>query len=130
MNTGQRAWNSELSSIDTTILLCGVLTCRQHFQDAQIQNLATQIYQRVNWPWMLNGGATLSMGWTPENGFIATRWDYSELMMIYLLAISSPTNPIPASSWQAIQRPVLTYQGRLITSLGAPLFIHQYSRVV
>jgi hypothetical protein len=129
MNTGQRAWNCELSSIDTTILLCGVLTCRQHFQDAQIQNLATQIYQRVNWPWMLNGGVTLSMGWTPENGFITNRWDiYCELMMLYLLAIGSPTNPIPASSWQAIQRPVLNYQGlTYITNLSAPLFIHQYS---
>jgi hypothetical protein len=129
MNTGQRAPNSEVSSIDTAILLCGVLTCRQYFQDAQIQDLATQLYQRVNWVWMLNGGATLSMGWTPENGFITTRWNtYSELMMLYLLAIGSPTNPIPASSWQAIQRPVLTYQGlTYITNLSAPLFIHQYS---
>jgi len=75
MNTGQRALNSEVSSIDTAILLCGVLTCRQHFQDAQIQNLATQIYQRVNWPWMLNGGVTFSQGWTPENGFFTTLWD-------------------------------------------------------
>ena len=129
MNTGQRAPNSEVSSIDTAILLCGVLTCRQYFQDAQIQDLATQIYQRVNWVWMLNGGPTFSMGWTPENGFITTRWDtYSELMMLYLLAIGSPTNPIPASSWQAIQRPVLAYQGlTYITNLSAPLFIHQYS---
>jgi len=129
MNTGQRALNSEVSSIDTAILLCGVLTCRQHFQDAQIQNLATQIYQRVNWPWMLNGGVTFSQGWTPENGFFTTRWDtYSELMMLYLLAIGSPTNPVPASSWQAILRPVLTYQGlTYITNLSAPLFIHQYS---
>src|ERR1700722_2292732 len=129
MNTGQRARQSEVSSIDTSILLCGVLTCRQFFQDAQIQDLATQIYDRVNWVWMLNGGPTFSMGWTPENGFITTRWDtYSELMMLYLLAIGSPTNPIPASSWQAIQRPVLAYQGlTYITNLSAPLFIHQYS---
>ena len=130
MNTGQRAPNSEVSSIDTAILLCGVLTCRQYFRDAQIQDLAAQIYQRVNWPWMLNGGTTFSMGWTPENGFITTRWDsYSELMMLYLLAIGSPTNPIPASSWRAILRPVLTYQGlTYITNMSAPLFIHQYSQ--
>ena len=130
-NTGERAPNSEVSSIDTAILLCGVLTCRQYFQDAQIQDLATQIYQRVNWPWMLNGAPTFSMGWTPENGFITTRWDtYSELMMLYLLAIGSPTYPIPASSWQAIQRPVFTYQNlTYITNLSAPLFIHQYSHV-
>ncbi|MBI3646368.1 MAG: hypothetical protein HY233_10435 [Acidobacteriales bacterium] len=129
MNTGARAFNSELSSIDTSILLCGVLTCRQYFQDAQIQSLATQIYNRVNWPWMLNGGAAFSMGWTPENGFITSRWDtYSELMMIYLLAIGSPTNPVPASSWDAFARPTLTYQGlTYITNMSAPLFIHQFS---
>ena len=129
MDTGARAWNSEVSSIDSSILLCGVLTCRQYFQDAQIQSLTSQIYQRVNWPWMLNGGTTFSMGWTPENGFITTRWDtYSELMMIYLLAIGSTTNPVAASSWNAFARPSLTYQGlTYITNLGAPLFIHQYS---
>ena len=129
MNTGARVWNSEVSSIDTSILLCGVLTCRQYFQDAQIQSQATQIYNRVNWPWMLNGGATIAMAWTPENGFTPTRWDtYSELMMIYLLAIGSTTHPIPSSSWDAFARPTLAYQElTYITNLNAPLFIHQYS---
>jgi len=129
MNTGQRAGNSEVSSIDSTILMCGILTCRQHFQDQQIVNMATQLYQQVNWPWMLNGGSTFSLGWTPENGFLTGRWDtYSELMMLYLLAIGATVNPIPASAWQAFSRPLLTYQGlTYITNLNAPLFIHQYS---
>ncbi len=129
MNTGARVWSSEVSSIDTSILLCGVLTCRQYFQDAKIQSLASQIYNRVNWPWMLNGGSAFSMGWTPENGFISTRWDtYSELMMLYLLAIGSTTSPVPASAWDAFTRPSFTYQGlTYITNLYAPLFIHQYS---
>jgi hypothetical protein len=129
MNTGARVRSSEVSSIDTSILLCGVLACRKYFQDAQIQSLATQIYDRVNWPWMLNGGATFSQGWTPENGFITARWDtYSELMMLFLLAIGSTTNPVPASSWDAFARPTLTYKGlTYITNLTAPLFIHQYS---
>jgi hypothetical protein len=129
MESGARAFNSEVSSIDTSILLCGILTCRQYFQDAQIQSMASQIYDRVNWPWMLNGGAAFSMGWTPEDGFITTRWDtYSELMMIYLLAIGSTTNPVPASAWDAFDRPTYTYQGlTYITNLYAPLFIHQYS---
>jgi hypothetical protein len=129
MNTGQRAGNSEVSSIDSTILMCGILTCRQHFQDQQIVNMATQLYQQVNWPWMLNGGSTFSLGWTPENGFLAGRWDtYSELMMLYLLAIGATVNPIPASAWQAFSRPSLTYQGlTYITNTSAPLFIHQYS---
>jgi hypothetical protein len=128
MTTGARALDSELSSIDTAILLCGVLTCRQYFQDAQIQSLATQLYEQVNWAWMLNGGTTLSQGWTPENGFLPTRWDtYSELMMLYLLAMGSPTYPIPASSWQAWSRPSLTYQGLTYITPAAPLFVHQYS---
>ena len=129
MNTGARAWNCEVSSIDTSILLCGVLTCRQYFQDAQIQSMATQIYNRVNWPWMLNGGDAFSMGWTPEKNFITDRWDvYCELMMLYLLAIGSTTNPVPASAWDAFTRPSFTYQGlTYITNQSAPLFIHQYS---
>ncbi len=129
MNTGQRAYRSEVSSIDTAILMCGILTCRQHFKDQQIVSLATQLYQRVNWQWMLNGGTALSMGWTPEKGFITARWNaYCELMMLYLLAIGATVNPIPASAWQGFTRPTLTYQGlTYITDLHAPLFIHQYS---
>ncbi|HEY4683102.1 MAG TPA: glucoamylase family protein [Candidatus Acidoferrales bacterium] len=129
MNTGARAWQSELSSIDSAILLCGVLTCRQHFNTTtEIVNLATQIYQRFDFNWMLNGGPTLSMGWTPESEFLPYRWDtYSELMMLYLQAIGSTTFPIPASSWDAWARPTLSYQGLTYISPNAPLFVHQYS---
>jgi hypothetical protein len=126
--TGARAFNSEISSIDSAILLCGVLTCRQHFIDATIIDLATQLYQRVDWAWMLNGGPAFSQGWTPEGGFLTTRWDsYNELMMLYLLAIGSPTHPIPASSWQAWSRPVVQFQGLTYIAGASPLFIHQYS---
>jgi len=129
MTTGARAFNSEVSSIDTAILLCGALMCRQHFsQDPQIPGLATQIYNKVNFAWMLDGGTTLSMGWTPEKGFITARWDtYNELMMLYLLGMASPTFPIPVSSWGAWTRPSFTYQGFTYISSGAPLFTHQYS---
>ena len=131
MTTGARAFTSEVSSIDTAILLCGVLMCREYFsQDPQIPALATQIYTNVNFNWMLNGGPTLSMGWTPENGFLAARWDhYSELMMLYLLAMAAP-NPafaIPASSWTAWTRPTINYQGLSYISGSDPLFVHQYS---
>ena len=128
MNTGARAFNSELSSIDTALLLCGVLTARAYFNDANITSLATQIYNRVNWPWMLNGGTAFSMGWKPESGFLSSRWDtYCELMMIYLLAIGSPTYPVPASTWDAFTRPTLNYQGISYITTSAPLFIHQFS---
>lgn len=135
MTTGVRAFSSEVSSIDTAILLCGVLMCREYFADATIQNLATQIYSNVNFAWMLgdNSGTTqptLCMGWTPENGFLAGRWDhYSELMMLYLLAMAAP-NPafaIPASSWAAWSRPAIQYQGLSYISGSDPLFVHQYS---
>lgn len=128
MNTGARAFNSEVSSIDSAILMCGILTCRQHFTDPALVDLATQLYERVDWAWMLNGGATLSMGWTPESGFLAGRWDtYNESMMLYLLAMGSPTHPIPAASWQAWTRPMVQFQGLSYIAGASPLFIHQYS---
>jgi hypothetical protein len=128
MNTGQRWAQSELSSIDTSLLLCGVLTARQYFQDAMIQDLATKIYARVDWPWMMNGGPTFSMGWMPESGFLAARWEhYCELMMIYLLGIGSTTKPVSPDSWNAWTRPTVTFQGLTYISGNDPLFTHQYS---
>jgi hypothetical protein len=128
VKTGQPLINSEVSSVDTAILLCGVLTCRAYFNDPRITDLATQLYNRVDWPWMLNGGKTFSMGWHPSTGFIATRWDhYSELMMLYLLAIGSPTHPVPAESWSAFTRPSVKYGVFEFISGRDPLFVHQYS---
>ncbi len=126
--TGARAWQSEVSSIDTAILLCGVLSCRQHFADHEIQELATKIYDRMDWQWLLGSGPFLSHGWTPERGFLAARWDtYCEHMMLYLLAIGARQHAIPASAWQAWQRPVMNYAGYSYIDVEAPLFIHQYS---
>jgi hypothetical protein len=128
-SSGARAFKCELSSIDTALLICGVLTARQHFSsNAAIVAAATQLYQQVNWPWMLNGGETLSMGWTPESGFINSRWShYCELMMLYLLGIGSPAFALPPASWKAWTRPSITYQGITYISAGDPLFTHQYS---
>jgi hypothetical protein len=129
IESGQRWSKCELSSIDTSLLLCGVLTARQHFADQQIKDLATQIYERVDWPWMLNGGKTFSMGWHPESGFLNARWEhYCELMMIYLLAIGSPTHPVPPDTWNAWTRPTIKFQGIEYISGNDPLFTHQYSQ--
>lgn len=126
--TGERLWRSELSSIDTAWLLCGVLTARQHFQDAEVQQLATELYHRVDWPWMLDGGRMFRHGWKPESGFLPYRWDtYSELMALYLLALGSPSHPVPADTWQAWRRPRLNYEGLEFIFARAPLFVHQYS---
>ena len=129
IDTGERIDKNEVSSIDTSLLLCGVLTARAHFQDdAEIQQLATTIYERVDWPWMLNGRDTFSMGWHPETGFIETRWDeYNELMMIYLLAIGSPTHPVSPSTWDAWTRPVVRFEGFTYISGHDPLFTHLFS---
>jgi hypothetical protein len=128
VKTGKPLINSEISSIDTAILLCGVLTARAYFNDSRITDLATQLYNRVDWPWMLNGGQTFSMGWRPETGFISTRWDhYSELMMLYLLAIGSPTHPVPPESWSAFTRPPMTFGPYTYISGRDPLFVHQFS---
>ena len=126
--TGERVWKCELSSIDTALLLCGVLTARQHFRNTEIRRLGEQIYHRVDWRWMMNGSDTLSHGWKPESGFLKSHWDhYCELMMLYLLAIGAPSNAAPAESWHAFTRPVFDYKGYKFISSKDPLFIHQYS---
>ena len=126
--SGERAWKCELSSIDTAILLCGVLTTRQHFKNAEIRRLAQQIYFRVDWKWMMSRSNLLSHGWKPESGFLKSNWDhYCELMMLYLLAIGAPANAAPAESWDAFSRPVFEYKGLQFISSKDPLFIHQYS---
>jgi len=128
MDNGERLWGCEVSSIDTSLLLCGVLSARLHFADSEIQDLATKIYERVDWPWMLNGGKAFSMGWHPEEGFLNARWEhYCELMMIYLLAMGSPTHPVPAAAWDAFTRPKVTVEGIEYISGNDPLFTHQYS---
>jgi hypothetical protein len=131
VRTGAREWQSEISSIDTALLLAGVLTARQYFsQDEDIVRLATLIYERVDFPWMLNGHPTiLSHGWKPESGFLQARWAvYSEHMILYLLAIGSPTHPISPDSWYAWVRNPITYRGYTYIYGAPPLFIHQYSQ--
>lgn len=128
--TGERRWNSETSSIDTALLLAGVLTARQFFrEDAEVRRLSTLIYERVDFRWMLAGHPTLlSHGWRPESGFIPTRWDtYSEHLILQLLAVGSPTHPVTPRVWRAWTRKRITYAGYTFISDG-PLFIHQYTQ--
>ena len=127
--TGERIWECELSSVDSALLLCGVLHARACFPaDLEIQTLATELYERVDWPWFLNGRETLSMGWRPGAGFLKSHWDhYSELMLIYLLGLGSPTHPLPSGSWRAWSRPERTLEGERFIWSPAPLFAHQFS---
>jgi hypothetical protein len=129
--TGERRWNSEVSSIDTALLLAGVLTVRQCFaSDAETVRLATKIYERVDFRWMLNGHPLLlSHGWKPETGFLKARWDtYSEDTILYVLAIASPAHPVSPASWYALWRDRYRYEGfSYFTTIGVPLFMHQYA---
>lgn len=128
--TGERRWRSELSSIDTALLLGGVLTVKNCFKDdKEIVALAGKIFDRVDFQWMLNGDPyLLSHGWRPESGFIPNRWhDYSEQMMLYLLAIGSPKSPIPARAWYAWERTWQEYGQYRFLAAVSPLFIHQFS---
>ena len=129
VDTGERLWDSEVSSIDTAILLCGVLTCRQHFQNREIQELARLIFDRVDWTWLSEDTAILPHGWTPETGFLPYRWnEYSEMMMMYLLGLGSTTHPLPADTWNAWKRTRFEYDDIPYIGSFAPLFVHQYSQ--
>lgn len=129
--TGERRWKSEVSSIDSALLLAGILTARQYFRDdPEIVRLATRIYERVDFRWMLNGHPLLlSHGWKPETGFLKPRWDtYSEETILLLLGIGSPTHSISPESWYALWRDRYRYEGfAYFTTIGVPLFMHQYS---
>ncbi len=140
MDTGRRAWESELSTIDTTFLVAGALLAAQYFSgsgpaEAEIRTLADALYRRVEWDWALNpDGAdrpvpAISHGWTPEDGFIPHRWEgYSEALLLYALALGSPTHPVPEGSYAAWLE---TYDWRTLYGTehlyAGPLFIHQLS---
>jgi hypothetical protein len=129
--TGERRWQSEVSSIDTALLLAGVLSARQCFgEDAQIGRLAGFLYERVDFPWMLAGDpGLLSMGWKPETGFLASRWDgHYEQPLLVLLGIGSPTRALAPASWLAWPRAWVEYAGYRYVAGASPLFVHQYSQ--
>ena len=107
-----------------------MLTARGYFRDdAEIVRLASGVYDRVDFRWMLNGHPSLlSHGWRPETGFIRNRWDtYSEHLILILLAVGSRNHSIPPASWRAWERRRITYAGYNYMHAHPPLFIHQFS---
>lgn len=103
METGERVWNCEISTIDTTYLLAGALAASMYFdrqtkQESEIRRLAEELYARADWHWAQNGGLTVTHGWKPETGFIRYRWTgYSEALILYILGLASPTFPFPTT---------------------------------
>lgn len=127
--SGKRASRSEVSPIDTSFFIAGALFAAEYYEDVRIRDLAMKLYERIDWSWMMQGEKTLALAWSPEEGFFKGRWDhYDESMLMYLLAIGSPTHPIPADAWQAIARPVGSYQEYRVIQMP-PLFTHQYSHI-
>ncbi len=130
MAGGRPAPGSEVSSMDTALLLAGMLSAGAAFPaQPRLAQLAEAVYRRVDFRWMLAGDPhRLSMGWLSGSGFLAARWDsYCEETLLYLLAIGSESHPIPAEAWQAIDRPWVEFAGFRYVAGAAPLFIHQYS---
>jgi hypothetical protein len=133
MNTALRA-NSELSSIDTGLLLAGILYSKQYFDgpgadETSIRTMADAIFNRVNWTFMARGTDAISMGWYPTSGFIANNWvGYDEGMILYCLGLGTATNPLPASAWGRWTNGYTwaTYYGQSFVPFP-PLFGHQYS---
>ncbi|HRZ67318.1 MAG TPA: carbohydrate binding domain-containing protein, partial [Candidatus Omnitrophota bacterium] len=112
MRSGDRWGDCELSSIDTALLMAGVLYAGEYFKGTEIEKLAKELYDRVDWAWMMDSGTTPSMGWSPEKGFLPYRWSgyTSEHLVLYFMGIGSTTHPMSPDSWSAFSRGMNTYK--------------------
>jgi hypothetical protein len=129
-------WECELSTVDTTFLIAGMLTAAAYFDrddeaETQIRTIADALYRRVDWRWAQNGKSTVTHGWKPESGFLKYRWQgYDEALLLYVLGLGSPTYPLSQDSYAAWSS---TYSWATIYGhefvYGGPLFIHQFSHL-
>jgi hypothetical protein len=134
MDTGRRAWDCELSTVDTAFLIAGALAAAEYFQnddeeESEIRKTVDALYRRIDWAWALDGGSTLTHGWKPESGFLPFRWEgFDEALILYVLALGSPTHAIAPECYRAWGS---TYEWRKLYDLeffyAGPLFIHQLS---
>jgi len=134
MHTGARVWRSELSTIDSALLLAGALTASMYFtantpEETELRELVEMLYLRVDWRWSQGGAATIRQGWKPECGFLHYGWDgYNESIVLYVLAMGSPTHPLKNDSYEAW---TATYQWEYLYGYdylyAGPLFMHQFS---
>jgi hypothetical protein len=136
MESGARYQTVELSTIDTTLLLGGVLLCQQFFDgdassEIAIRAYADSLYRRVNWQSMVRNPPLVNMGWRPERGYVRADWrGYDESMILYVLALGSPTYPVDPAAWEEFTRGYRwgSFYGQEHVNF-APLFGHQYSHV-
>jgi hypothetical protein len=134
MKTGARLWRSELSMIDTALLMAGALSARIYFsastsEETELRELVETLYLRIDWRWSQGGAATIRQGWKPECGFLHYGWEgYNEAMVLYALAMGSPTHPPTDECYKAW---TATYQWENLYGYdflyAGPLFVHQFS---
>jgi hypothetical protein len=137
IDTGRRVWECELSTIDTAILMAGIVIAGEYFREdseieALIREYSERLYHRVEWVWALNGQATLTHGWKPHRGFLKARWTgFDESLILYVLALGSPTHPIPQDTCPAARSGGYRWAevGGEEHFHAGPLFIHQMSQV-
>ena len=136
MQTGRRAWQCELSTVDSAFLLAGAMAAGIYFngdksEELEIRSLADSLYRRTDWQWAQNKGTTITHGWKPEGGFLKYRWGgYDEAMLLYILGLGSPTHPLPMNSytaWASTYRWENCYGYEYL--YAGSLFTHQFSHV-
>jgi hypothetical protein len=136
--TGRRYGDSELSTVDTALLMAGVLFIggyfdQDHPEEAEIRKIADELYQRVNWPWAIQMTPDIRMAWSPELEFGGHDWrGYNEAMLVFILALGSPTYPAALSTWVGwtsdYYRAWGTLEGQTHLTFG-PMFGHQYTHI-
>ncbi len=134
LESGRRTWQSELSSMDTALLIIGMLTAAAFFDAAdpaetELRQLADDLYRRVDWRWAQRDGDAVVLGWKPECGFLHYGWQgYNEAIVLYALGLGSPTCPLTSASYKAW---TVTFQWENLYGhdflYAGPLFIHQFS---
>ena len=136
MERGERFERTELSTIDTALLLAGIMFCRGYFDrpgEREIRDFADRIHARVNWRWTMARPNLVSLGWHPETGFIRYDWiAYSEAMLVYVLALGAPDHSLPPEAWAAWSAGLPRHWGEdggQTFVRFPPLFGHQYSHV-
>ena len=129
LETAKREWKSEVSIIDTAIFICGALLSGEYF-GGTVKEKATKLYKNINWEWYLDKSTNqFYMGYIPERGF-SGHWDmYAEQLMLYILAVASPTFPVEVSTYKDFQKPVTDYKQikNIIYTYCGTLFTYQYS---
>lgn len=95
--------------VETAYLAQGLLTIRKYFDrnndtETEIRNLATNLWESIEWDWYRRTDDSFHLYWHWSPNY---EWEmnmpiigYNEAMIVYLLAIASPTHSVPASLYE------------------------------